>query len=144
MLEFQLKSVEEESDKEDEKICNHCYKPAQNSLIFISILRLLFLFSAVRLFCLLRSLRSVRSVPFATFSSLLRSFVSFVRSVRSLARSFLQVFFRVQRMSSLCQIDCNQILLQASFAASDIQLSSLACQIFNAHKRVVGGVINDF
>ena len=97
MLEFQLKSEDEESDEEDEKIFNHCYKSAQNSIIFISILTLLFLFSAVRLF---RSL--VCSVPFATFSHFLRSFVSFVCSVRSLARSFLQVFFRVQRLSSLC------------------------------------------
>ena len=104
MLEFQLKSEDEESDEEDEKTFNHCYKPAQNSIIFISILTLLFLFSAVRSFApfarLLRSL--VRSVPFATFSHFLRSFVSFVCSVRSLARSLLQVFFRVQRLSSLC------------------------------------------
>ena len=98
MLKFQLESEDEESDEEDEKICNHCYKPAQNSIIFISILTLLFLFSAVRLF---RSLVcSVRS--FAPFARLLRSvcyvfsfspFVRFLRLLCSLACSLVSAGF---------------------------------------------------
>ena len=122
MLEFQLKSEDEESDEEDEKIFNHCYKSAQNSIIFISILTLLFLFSAVRLFrslvCSVRSFAPFRLLRFLIFS--VRSFPSFALFARLLARfccRFSFVFKDCQRYVRLTAIRffCKQVLLQVIY-----------------------------